>query len=99
VLISPHIDFKSAQSIKYKELPWTKIAAKIKTRSKDDCRNRFFLQVYNTFFQKSYFDEKLEVKLLRYIEEQGFEEEEDIDFDGFWAWLKSTLFLPAILMI
>ena len=65
----------------------------MKTRSRDDCRNRFYLQVRNTIFQKSYFDEKLEVKLLNFIEDTGAEFEVDIQFGDFWKWLKSKIFL------
>lgn len=61
----------------------------MKSKSRDDCRNRFSLQVHNTIFQKSYFDEKLETKLLAYISDSCAETDLDIEFEGFWPWLKS----------
>lgn len=39
-IVSSYIDFEEAKMIDWEGLPWTKIARKMKTRSKDDCRNR-----------------------------------------------------------
>lgn len=38
--------------------------------------------------------------MLRYIQKQGFDDEEDIDFAGFWPWLQSKVtsdFFPDVL--
>jgi hypothetical protein len=40
-LVSQHINFQKAKELDLKAIPWTKISSKIKTKSKDDCRNRW----------------------------------------------------------
>lgn len=62
-------------------IPWTKIAAKIETKSKDDCRNRWYNQVYNTIHDLTEFTQKDELILAKAIKRQGVEEERDIDFE------------------
>ena len=34
----------------FKNINWTKIAKKIQTKSKDDCRNKWYSQILNSFY-------------------------------------------------
>jgi hypothetical protein len=80
VQLSKYIDYSTAKSINYQKIPWTEIAQKLKTRSKDDCRNRWYLQVYNSLFQKSTYSAKDERRLLRKVKKQGKEVETEINW-------------------
>lgn len=78
--MSNFINFDEGQKIAYEQLPWTKISDKVKTKSKDDCRNRWFLQIHNCIFEKVKFSDLEEKRLFEKIKEQSPESEFDIDF-------------------
>ena len=78
--MSSYIDFEVAKSIDYIGIPWTKISKKLETRSKDDCRNRWYLQIYNSIFEKSSFSIRDDKKLFKAIKKQDIETEEEINF-------------------
>lgn len=61
-------------------IPWTKIAGKIGTKSKDDCRNRWYNQVFNTIHDRDEFSPEDELALVKSIKSQDVDNEKDIDF-------------------
>lgn len=60
--------------------PWTRLANKMKTKSKDDCRNKWYSQVMNTLYDNSEFDRKEERALINSIRDQEVDHEREIDF-------------------
>lgn len=60
--LSDHIDYDAAKEINYLSLDWTKIAKHVKTRSKDDCKNIWYKQIFNNISTKVEFtDEEDEI--------------------------------------
>jgi hypothetical protein len=63
--LSNYINFKVAKEIDFTNLNWTKIARKMKTKSKDDCRNKWFLHIHNFISSTSNYDENEDEELVR----------------------------------
>lgn len=80
-LVSNYIDFEAAKSLADHAIPWTTVAAKIKTKSKDACRNRWNTQVHNTIHSADNFSDKAIKKLINGIRDQDVDYEQEIDFD------------------
>lgn len=78
--LSPFIDSARAKLIESKGIPWTTVAEKVKTKSKDDCRNRWYNQVYNTINDTAIFTQKQESDLINYIAAQDAETEGELNF-------------------
>lgn len=78
--LSKHVDFAKAKTLELISIPWTKIATKIGTKSKDDCRNRWYTQVFNTLHDQDQFSETDQLKLVKAIKRQEADSEKDIDF-------------------
>ena len=51
-----YIDFEKIKNIDFSNINWTKIANKIETKSKDDCKNKWTQQMHCQIFAKSSFD-------------------------------------------
>lgn len=79
--ILPFINMTEAKTLDWRGLPWTKIAAKVKTKSRDDCRNRWYCQIYNSIHEQDKFSRKESLKLIQQISSQEPSLEEDIDFN------------------
>lgn len=80
--LSAHIKFERAKGLKLEGIPWTDISLKIGSKSRDDCRNRWYLQIYNCIFEKSAYSDRDDKKLFESIRNQNIEVEEDIDFES-----------------
>lgn len=78
--ISNHIDFLIAKTLDLTGIPWTKISKKIGTKSKDDCRNRWYNQVFNTIHDREEYSVSDELALVKSIKKQEVDNEKDIDF-------------------
>jgi len=75
------INYDEAKKMNYMSLEWTKIAKEMETKSKDDCRNLWFNQIYNTIAtQAGDFDDEEDEILIKEITEQGPDTEADINF-------------------
>lgn len=61
-------------------LEWTKIAEKMKERSKDDCRNIWYRQIYNTIASGCDFTEEDDEILINSVLEQDPSHDQDINF-------------------
>lgn len=81
-LVSNYIDFEAAKSLADHVIPWTTVAAKVKTKSKDACRNRWNTQVHNTIHSADNFTEKATQKLINGIRDQDVDYEQEIDFSS-----------------
>eukprot|EP00331_Platyophrya_macrostoma_P006989 CAMPEP_0176429484 /NCGR_PEP_ID=MMETSP0127-20121128/13735_1 /TAXON_ID=938130 /ORGANISM="Platyophrya macrostoma, Strain WH" /LENGTH=631 /DNA_ID=CAMNT_0017811291 /DNA_START=1 /DNA_END=1896 /DNA_ORIENTATION=+ len=79
--ISDFLDVEAASKIDFQGINWTKIANTMQTRSKDDCRNKWFNQIFNTISTQLEYSRDEDKKLLEGILEQGVDKDEDIDFD------------------
>ena len=79
--LSNFIDFPKAKGLNLNEIPWTKIASKINTKSKDDCRNKWYVQVMNTIHDSNEFTKGEQKRLVKGIQVQDVSSERDIDFD------------------
>jgi hypothetical protein len=81
--VGKYIDYGLARSIKFDDIQWTDISKWMKTRSKDDCRNRWNFQVYNFIFTR--FDEysrKEDHRLIDQIMVQDVESDREILWGG-----------------
>ena len=78
--VSAFVDFEKAKQCDLSKIPWTKIALKIKTKSKDDCRNRWYKQVFNTIHDNNHFEDSQIKQLLKNIRLQEPEDEKEIDW-------------------
>jgi len=44
------LNYEAVRKTDFKNINWTKIAKKIQTKSKDDCRNKWYSQILNSFY-------------------------------------------------
>jgi len=79
--LADYIDIEKAKTVDYTNLDWTNIASQMQTRSKDDCRNLWYSQIYNTISQACDFTPSEDEALVEAIGEQGVENEEELDFE------------------
>lgn len=79
-LLSNYINYDVARKLELKDINWTKIASKIGTKSKDDCKNKFYQSLFNTIFVKPEFSLEEDKDLIEQIQIQAPDKEEDIDF-------------------
>jgi len=75
------IDYEEAKKLNYMSLEWTKIAKEMETKSKDDCRNLWFNQIYNTIASGLDFDEDEDEVLIRSITEQDPTTDAEINYE------------------
>ena len=75
------IDYDEAKKLNYMSLEWTKIAKEMETKSKDDCRNLWFNQIYNTIATGNDFDDEEDEVLIRSITEQDPSTDAEINFE------------------
>jgi hypothetical protein len=79
-LVSKYIDFQAAKQLVEHSIPWTTVASRVKTKSKDACRNRWNTQVHNTIHSEDFFTSKQTQLLIDGIRNQDVDYEEEIDF-------------------
>jgi len=75
------IDYEEAKKLNYMSLEWTKIAKEMETKSKDDCRNLWFNQIYNTIASGLDFNEDEDEVLIRSITEQDPTTDAEINYE------------------
>jgi len=76
------INYEEAKKMNYMSLEWTKIAKEMETKSKDDCRNLWFNQIYNTIATRAGdFDDEEDEILIKGVTEQDPRDEAEIDFE------------------
>ena len=49
-IIAKYLNYEAVKKTDFKNINWTKIAKKIQTKSKDDCRNKWYSQILNSFY-------------------------------------------------
>lgn len=56
-----------AKKTDFSNINWTKIAKKIQTKSKDDCRNKWNTQILHSFYSKIEFTEEEDEDLIKQL--------------------------------
>ena len=79
-LVSKYIDFQSAKALSEHTIPWATVAGKVKTKSRDACRNRWNTQVHNMIHSEDTYTSKQTQKLIEGIRNQDVDYEQEIDF-------------------
>ena len=59
-----YINYEEARKTDFKNINWTKIANKLKTKSKDDCRNKWFHQILSYLYSGNEFTESEDEELI-----------------------------------
>lgn len=64
-MIAKHLNYEVARKTDFSNINWTKIAKKIQTKSKDDCRNKWNTQILHTFYSNSEYTEEEDENLIK----------------------------------
>jgi len=75
------INYDEAKKLDFVSLEWAKIAREMQSRSRDDCRNLWYNQVFNTIATGNDFTEEEDETLINDILEQDTIIESQINFD------------------